>query len=513
MTENNATLEKLGVSVKNTDGSMRSAIDVFYDSISALSKVTNETERDQLAMELFGKSADSLAGIIDDGGAALKQYGVEAEEMGLILTDDTISALAETDDEIQKVKATVLASMSQFGATAVQVLAPAFEKVTTLIQTWTEKLRNLTPEQTETILKIGGVVAAIAPMLIVGGKLITGIGSIIKVVGVLVGALGSPLLLAIAGVVTAGVLLWQNWDTIKTKASELKQHIVETWTNLKQNTSQTFENIRTKASETWNNIKTTAATTWDTIKNNASTAWDNLKDSVSNKATTIKDNVINNWNTIRDGLQSASTTISDILTSSWDNLRTAASWRWDMIRDSISNTMQSVSSIVSNTWFNISSSFSSTLNNMWSTVTNTFSNIYSSISSSLSWISSLFSSIHISFPHITLPHFDVWWQDLGMISIPHISISWYKKAYENPVLFTSPTVLGTGAGLKGFGDGNGAEIVMGLDKLRELVGAETPQQEITINIIQQPWQDAKQLAAEVQKVLVRQNNQKVSAYA
>ena len=80
-------------------------------------------------------------------------------------------------------------------------------------------------------------------------------------------------------------------------------------------------------------------------------------------------------------------------------------------------------------------------------------------------------------------------------------------------MFTSPTVLGTGAGLKGFGDGNGAEIVMGLDKLRELVGAEQPTQDITINIVQQPWQDAKQLAAEVQKVLVRQNNQRVSAYA
>jgi hypothetical protein len=70
--------------------------------------------------------------------------------------------------------------------------------------------------------------------------------------------------------------------------------------------------------------------------------------------------------------------------------------------------------------------------------------------------------------------------------------------------------------MKGFGDGHGAEIVIGLDKLRDLVaGVEerTRNSNVTINIIQQPWQDSKQLAAEVQRVLVRQNNQRVNAYA
>ena len=38
------------------------------------------------------------------------------------------------------------------------------------------------------------------------------------------------------------------------------------------------------------------------------------------------------------------------------------------------------------------------------------------------------------------------------------------------MVFTSPTVLPTQSGFKGFGDGNGAEVVMGLSRLRELVG-------------------------------------------
>ena len=75
----NESLAKLGVAATNADGSLRDANDVFYDVLQALSQVENETERDQLAMELFGKSADELSGIIDDGGAALREYGEEAE--------------------------------------------------------------------------------------------------------------------------------------------------------------------------------------------------------------------------------------------------------------------------------------------------------------------------------------------------------------------------------------------------------------------------------------------------
>ena len=92
------------------------------------------------------------------------------------------------------------------------------------------------------------------------------------------------------------------------------------------------------------------------------------------------------------------------------------------------------------------------------------------------------------------------------------SISWYKKAYDNPMMFTAPTVLQTPQGPKGFGDGNGAEIVLGLNKLRELVGASGD----TINnvyVYASEGMNVNKLADAIQQRLVQLSRQKEAAYA
>ena len=403
MDENNETFKNLGVSVTNADGSLRSATDVFYDSIKALSGIQNETERDQIAMALFGKGADELAGIIDDGGEALKQYGDEAENLGLIMSGDTLDALNQTNDVIDQTKARLAGTAAQIGADVATVLGPALEKGAEWIGTITAKLRELTPEQTETILKIVGIVAAIGPVLVIGGKLIAGIGSLISVIGSVVGFLGGPLTIAIAAVIAIGVLLYKNWDTIKEKAVNL-------WNGLKS----TFESIKT----------------------------------------------------------------------------------------TITNVVQSVISKVQA---------------LWSKISSTFENIKNKIKNVVDTIKGIFNTT-ISFPHIKLPHFNITagqipWGLGGKGTPPSISIDWYRKAYQNPVMFTSPTVLPTSSGLKGFGDGSGAEIVMGLDKLRQLVGANQNQPNIQIGkvdiVIEGAGKSADQIARELQNIL----NRKAVAYA
>ena len=378
----NKSLASLGIVANNADGSLRSTYDVFGDVVVALSKIQNETERDQVAMDLFGKSADSLAGIIDDGGAALAAYGQEAENLGLILDQDTLDTLNETNDTIDTMKAQISATMGVIGAQVVPVLAPLLEKAGELVANIAQKLSEMNPETMETILTITGIVAALAPVIMIGGQLISGLGTIISVIGTVVGVLGGPLTIAIAAVIAIGVLLYKNWDTVKATALNLANSVKTAWAN---------------------------------IKSAVSTAIDNVKGKI------------------------------DTLQEKFNALKEKVSGVWEYIKGIFTG--------------------------------------------------------EVSLPHIPLPHFAIYppgWKlgDLLQGSIPSLGIEWYKKAYDNPVMFTSPTVMQTPSGLKGFGDGHGAEIVMGLDKLREVVGANTGS--VVINVTASPGMDVNQLADVIQ---------------
>ena len=109
---------KLGVSVTNADGSLRDGETVYWETIDALKNVTDETERDALAMELLGKSAQELNPLIAQGSEGIKAMGDEAVKMGAVLSEDALNSLGAVDDEMQR-----FSSIS--GATS-NLLASAF---------------------------------------------------------------------------------------------------------------------------------------------------------------------------------------------------------------------------------------------------------------------------------------------------------------------------------------------------------------------------------------------------
>lgn len=111
-----AAFDQLGIKVKDGNGQLRNSTTVFYETLTALSKVQNETERDTLAMTIFGKSADSLAGIVDDGGAALQELAGKAEKAGVILSQDTLDGANALNDKVDTLKATVKGFAGKIGS-------------------------------------------------------------------------------------------------------------------------------------------------------------------------------------------------------------------------------------------------------------------------------------------------------------------------------------------------------------------------------------------------------------
>ena len=199
MASDKEAFKTLNVEIRNADGSLRDANTVWYETLEALSKVENETERDALAMDIFGKSAASLSGIIDDGGAALRSYGEEAEELGLIMSQDTLDAANKLNDAIDVTKARLQATFLETGAKVAETILPLVEegaqKIAELLE-WVASLDTGTLKLVGTVLLLG---TAISPVL----KLVsTGIGLVSNISG-LIGTATSTVIPGIASAVSA----------------------------------------------------------------------------------------------------------------------------------------------------------------------------------------------------------------------------------------------------------------------------------------------------------------------
>ena len=97
--------DTLKVSTTDATGALRDRQEVFYEVIEALGKVGNETERDALAMDIFGRSAQELNPLIKGGAQVLKELGDEAERAGLILSQETLDGLNDFNDKLDLLKA------------------------------------------------------------------------------------------------------------------------------------------------------------------------------------------------------------------------------------------------------------------------------------------------------------------------------------------------------------------------------------------------------------------------
>lgn len=166
-----AAFEQLGVNVNDSNGELRDSTTVYWEVIKALSQVENETERDTLAMQLLGKGADSLAGIIDDGGEALNRLGKEAEDVGVILSQDTLDAANDFNDSVDKIKATAKGTFSKIGAEVAKKLVPELEDLAKEAQKaaknidWTKVVKNVVGTLKKFISLIKNAAQKVLPVL------------------------------------------------------------------------------------------------------------------------------------------------------------------------------------------------------------------------------------------------------------------------------------------------------------------------------------------------------------
>lgn len=238
------TWKRVGVNVRDANGEYRDITSIFYDTVEGLSKIENETERDTVAMDLFGKSADELAGVIDDGGAALKQLGEEAENMGVIISQDDLDKANELNDALDTLKAEILPTIAQLGVEIAEAIMPYIPAIKEAIENVLASLRNISPQMVMIVGAVLAITAALSPMF----SLLSGLTGVISTLtsstgalGGVLGGLSAPILAIVAAIgvaIAAFVHLWNTneefrnkitaiWDGLKAKFESFGQGIVE----------------------------------------------------------------------------------------------------------------------------------------------------------------------------------------------------------------------------------------------------------------------------------------------
>lgn len=131
---------QLGVSVTNADGSLRNQEDVYWDVIDALGNISNETERDALAMDILGKSAKELNPLIEAGSDTMAQLAEEAHKTGYVMSDEALNAFGDFDDQMQRLNNGVTGAKNALGMVLLPTLGDLASEGTDLLSEFTNAM-------------------------------------------------------------------------------------------------------------------------------------------------------------------------------------------------------------------------------------------------------------------------------------------------------------------------------------------------------------------------------------
>lgn len=427
--------------------------------IATLNDLGMEGIRQSNMLQALALSSGILTDAVDTSNTAFEQ--------GNALQEEAEKRYGTTESKLLQAKESITNVAIEIGERLLPYVDKGIGLLDKVITAWDQ----LSPETQDMIVKAIGITAALAPVLIVGGKLIGGLGTLVSAFGMLASPVGIAIA-AIGALVAIGVALYQNWDEICAWANDLKERVVEAWNGIKEAGGDLKDSINQK---------------WNDIKQNTSERWENIKNTVSDAMQSAKNKVEENGGGIRGVMKTA--------VDGYKNLWKGA---FDYIDEQTGGKLGDALSKVQDKLNAIKDKFHSI-----------FDNVKEKVRSAIDYIKGLF-DFNWSLPHIELPHFSISGRfSLDPPEVPHFHIDWYAKAMQNGIRMTQPTIFGMGKnGLMAGGEA-GAEWVIGesslLGMIRQAVNSASNPNNINIGdttiIINADGQDVEEIATRVDEII------------
>lgn len=511
---------------ENFKNGSATAEDMLQAVLGDLTQMPNEYDKAALASTLWSSLGEdnamgmieSLAGVQDSFGdvAGAAQQAQEAA------SDSFAVKSQEAMRELQ-------GSIEPLGEPLLNIAT----NVADVVKSFSEWFAGIGEDGQTSVLAIATIAAAIGPVLSTVGTVVDTvpkIGAAFQVVGKLgTGALGliaaHPVVAAIAAIIAAVVLLWNNceefrdavtavWDAVCAAfevatqvAGDVAQSVGEFFSQLGETlggvwdgicstvqgaidaVSQVITDVVTALSEWW-------GATWEGISGTASSIWDAISSAIGAAINAISSTISAVLSAIQAVWDSIWGAVSSTASSVWDGISSTISSIVNGIRDTISSVFNAAKDTVSSVWNSIKSAIETPIQNARDTVRNVIDSIKGFFN--FSW----------SLPHLKLPHLSISGSfSIAPPSVPHFGIDWYAKGG----VFNGPSVIGVGeAGPEGvvpFNERGARPLAEGIAKLLDgKGGAAHGDTNVTINLYATVREEAdiEKISRQIAKEIKRQ---------
>ena len=426
-------MDKLGISVTNSDGTMKSSIQIQKELHDAFGKLS-ESEQIAAASAIFGKNqmAPWLA-LINTAPEDVAELDASLQSCAGTTDEMAEAMMSGFGGSLEKLKSSIDVLVTSVG----EALAPTIQKVATFIQGLVDKFNSLTPAQQETIVKIGLIVAAIGPLLVILGKLLTSIGTIMTwapkiktaittvktIIPALTGGLQSlwgvilanPIVLIVAAIAAAVAAFIYFWNT----SEEFRQFWIDLWEAIKTAVSTVVQAIATFFTQTipeafnafveffkglWEGIKEFFSGIWEGMKEIVSTAWEGIKNVVqlaimaigeffSTALTIITLPFQFIWENCKEIILAAWEAIKGIVTGALEAIKTGISTAWEAVKTTTSTVFEAVKTVVTTVWTAIKSALDPIINGIktavstaWEAIKTATSTVFNAVKTTVTTI-------------------------------------------------------------------------------------------------------------------------------
>lgn len=476
--KNSDAFQKLGISQEEVKSLNQEQL--FEKTIKGLSDMEAGTERTALATQLLGRAGADMGPLLNQGSDAIEEQMKIAEKYGMVMPDATVKASA------------------------------AFEDSLTTLQMTTQGLKNrLLGELLPSMTKVTDGLAK----LFIGDT--SGLDDIVAGVKGFIGKLGemAPKVLEVGGKIVMQLLqgLVQKIPELISAGSEMLGKLLEGLQNAISGAGGTIGNIVTAIGQF---IAQNAPKLIQTALMLAQALAQGLLQALPTIIASIPQIIMGIVNTFAsfDWLSIGMRLISGIasgIASAAGALLSAVQNVVSSVAEAVTSKFNSIKSTASSIWNSIKSAITTPINSAKETVNNAISKIKEKVESVKNLGKKAFhilSGLKVPKIHISggSPPFGIG----GKGSKPSISVSWNKKAMENPYMFSGATLFGAGEA--------GDEILYGrnalMSDIKEAVGG-TGTYNYTFNVYAAENQSPKEIAEEVRQIIIQEERRRKVAWA